>query len=187
MRDLPSLMRQFANLGQATVGHGPDHPEAPNAVARPAVEAFVRQFPALGQAPDYLHFLRHYGGAILEVPDAASPRWSVWLPGFKEAGPGLAPWKEDGFGPDPGGFLLFAHMLNQATRTEIEFGFLLTGQQCPGVYRTLSTADDWQGLPPTSESAALLRERLGRNWYCGSFHEWLARLVDRGEALFDEK
>jgi hypothetical protein len=98
----------------------------------------------------------------------------------------LIRWNEEGYGPDPDGFLVIAHGFHQITNTEIEFGIFISGRHELGVYRTRFTVEDWKGLSPTSEEVELLRKRLGRKWYCNSFDTWLARLVEKGEGLFEE-
>lgn len=182
MAELITLMSDFARMGEATVGRGPDHPTDPNPAVEPPLGEFLRQFPALLQSPDYIAFLRQYGGAMLLVPDSTNDRWMVTLPGFWEAENDLVAWNEEGFvGPDADGFLLFAQLFHQVSKTEMEFGFFIRAEQRPGVYQTIYRAER------ASESAELAGKGPRRKWYCASFTEWLARLVHLGEALFEER
>jgi hypothetical protein len=161
------------------LGHGPDHPTAPQPALRPMVEAFLAEFPFLEWYPDYVWFLRTYAGAGTSDPDPGDPKF-VFL--------SLSGWSanvqfidRDFDVVDARGFYGFCELHYRYRPYDLEvarnsptafsgcvvseFTFDATGRRQRGVY-VESCVD---GLRVLGSGECV--------WYCSSFTAWLERLI----------
>src|SRR5262245_30577137 len=80
--DLHSIMSEFGKLPHAIVGLGPCHPNNPKRELESEVEEYICSRPYLQAYPDYLSFLRSYGGAGIYYPDSAEDYVLLTVFGF---------------------------------------------------------------------------------------------------------
>ncbi|HMF19145.1 MAG TPA: hypothetical protein VKE98_18190 [Gemmataceae bacterium] len=162
-------MRRFEQLPYAQAARGPKHPDEPDRSFAKEVSALPRVYPHIRKDPGYFAFLECYSGAGIYPPDFDHPPYNfMTIYGLGEY--------DDPDSPalDSQGYHCFCtSFFNHPERREdIHYSFALdaTGKRPNGVYRSIGTKTNWQ-------------------WYCGSFLEWLAIVVERKGRLlvFDSK
>lgn len=164
--DIHKLMRGFANLRDANIGHGPKHPTQPNLALKQEIEAFLDQYPVLRQDQGYVEFLECYAGAWLDWQP--SEDLVIGLLGFDMDVTANIANPDEGHPVDENGYLMFCDGIVRihegVGRTGVigqTFAFDATDKRKAGVYRSTS---DRNGI-------------TDYYWYCGSFLEWLTILL----------
>ena len=176
MADIHEVMRAFASLPFAKVGHGPRHPTRPEPALGPVIEQFLEHYPIIRRDQGYVAFLECYAGA--SIADEEADRF-VDIFGFSSVSTDIQ--AIDGPLLDDEGFVTFCTAVfhpepalgaetshDPLAIWELDFAFDLTGDRRPGVYRALSH-------PGRSEPYS---------WFTATFPEWLELLIrGRGSPL----
>jgi hypothetical protein len=175
--ELDAAVDQLHRLDpEAAIGHGPDHPVQPDPGLAEQTRRWLELHPLLDGDAGYVAFLRRYSGAFA----AAHEGWYwVTIPGFSDVGdyihevePGLLDDRR--LHCDARGLYHFATLCGHLpgagdpARAFLGFGFRATSGPACGVYRAgtvRNSRDESRVLPP--------------EWFCGTFVEWLRRVVDR--------
>jgi hypothetical protein len=175
---LREMMARFLTIGEAFAGHGPGHPDAPNNDSYTRIQVFLKRHPRLLRDSGYIEFLWNYCGASLYYPAEmeGAEQWVACLPGLIQGDRHFIPFTEEGYGVDPEGFLIVAQLFHQVAKLELQFGYFVSGEDRPGLYR-----NTYRG--PVQESD---RREAARCRYCDSFAEWLGRFLKLRERIFEE-
>jgi hypothetical protein len=167
--NLHELIEGFVNLGYASVGFGPRHPDMPVHKLQSEIEAFFTRYPSLQSDQGYVDFLLTYSAASIDWPDE---RLVMEIYGFSDFTTSLPHPDEPLI--DENGFFRFAEIqigpILEDNTVGIEFAWDITGERRDGIYRRILTMADydrdaWKYITYT--------------WYCGDFLEWLEDVVNK--------
>lgn len=170
---LGELMERFASLPGASVGHGPEHPIAPNRALGAEVSAFLVAHPLLLQDQGYVDFLQQYAGASIERHEDVG----VFILGFDTAS-AVHLVAEDGAPADANGFLTFCMAVANVPTTGTwghSFAFDITGARRCGIYRS---------IPDSYRRFQAHGHQLLYQWDSEDFLQWLSSLIDHDGVYF---
>lgn len=161
--NIHSLMTRFTELGFASVGRGPKHPQSPRPELHEEIDNFLSQHPYLRKDNGYIDFLECYAGAMVDWPNG---ELVIDIFGFSED-VSLHLTQDEGSVIDDEGFYAFCSSVvrvdkDQESKHEylgLGYAFDSTGTRKWGVYRCI--------------------EDEPCQWYCASFREWLKELIDK--------
>ena len=171
MMSIVELASEFIQIPNSSLGNGPSHPTDPRRELSLAVDDFIADNAFLQLYPDYVEFLKRYGGACIYDPDYLNAQYvSVQISDVA----GLL-LDEDEPLIDRNGFFVFceAEVRERASRVDesinhgiinFAFAFDSTGKRERCVYRSQAREDAVFG--PYSR-------------FCDSFSEWLRYLIDQ--------
>jgi hypothetical protein len=163
---IDGVVERLSLIPGARVGHGPRHPQSPDAALGMRVAAFFDTYPALRRDGSYVEFQEKYAGALIEDPEQAQ---IVDIFGFDDAGTDILDMEGPVVNDD--GFLVFAQCIFHTVREgklldtyEYDFAFNVNDDQDLAVYQSRATL-------------RTLDEPFTR--YIGGFLPWLEELVAR--------
>lgn len=168
---LDSLIQKFFDMGHATIGNGPKHPDSPNAALQSEITEFFSTYPVLAKDQGYVDFQEKYAGAVVDWP---YDELTIVIHGFYD-------FTEHVLYPDEpliddDGYFYFAEVITKTSagskdRQDIigmGFAWDITGMRKPGIYRTVGQSG--------SDTPNM--------WYCETFLEWLSDVVEKRGKLF---
>jgi hypothetical protein len=171
--EIDDLMRRFAELPGATVGHGPQHPRNPEPRLTEEVEHFLQMYPALGRDAGYVGFLYRYAGAGIDNEERYE---IVDVFGFTDASGHIC--ELEGPVVDNQGFLVFAQVIRHTIEDgrlldteEYDYAFDVQGNREPGVYWLCSKTSVPESMDPVTRACGFAP--TGED-----FLGWIARVVD---------
>jgi hypothetical protein len=154
---LDELVNDLSSLPHAEVGLGPHHSREPNSALEAEFSDVCLRFPFLCEAyPDYVAFLDRYGGGDISLRGGADT--ILWIYG-------LGQWNDLFATPlTADEFYCFALWRNPSNDDdEVSYAFNARRGREMGVYET--------------------RNAVSFEYYCGSFVEWLERIIARAKKL----
>jgi hypothetical protein len=164
------LVSSFAELPEAEIGHGPDHPKSPNASLRGPINQFFDQYPFVKADPGYVAFMNRYCSA-----STVSTEEDITIHVFAPVGEMNDPLAYEQVTED--GYFVFGFSEFWRGKPSAEhavallFGFDSTGKRRSGVYRSVRLA---------------YKEKVPFLWHCATFLEWLDHAIHSRGHLWTE-
>lgn len=168
--DLHQIVAEFRKLGYVSLGEGPKHPEG-NPNVQLAIDQFLAMYPTIALDQSFVDFLEYYSAAAIDWPQE---QLTIEIYGFSSDVTLEIARPEEPL-QDENGFYRFAEILvkpgpNGEKAIDGLYAFDVTGTRRNGIYQRISL---W------SENTA----SISYQWYCQTFAEWLARVVEAGGRL----
>ena len=157
-----ALIARLPELGSASIGYGPKHPQHPQPDLAPMLDEFLTTYPFLRWDQGYINYLETYAGAAVRKDDD-----SVMLDIFGFTSESTHFHELDALdlpAIDEKGFFTFCDGYFRLDDDQHLLGacFDATGTRRAGIYRVKARHEG----PPSQENVEIY-------YYCTTFDEWL--------------